>query len=485
MTKAKAYEATIGLEVHVQLKTRAKLFCGCANDFGGAPNTRTCPVCLGHPGTLPVLNGAALRLAVKAAAALACRIPDRLWFDRKNYFYADLPKGFQISQHFSAAGWDGAVAYWAEEGYGSVAVERVHLEEDVARAVHDEPYVAAGETLLDFNRAGVPLLEVVSRPVITSPGEARRYVVALRQTLLEAGVSDCDLEKGAFRIDTNISVKPRGADRLGEQVEIKNLNSLRAMEAALTYEYERQVGLIQAGGRVVRETMLYDEAAGRTFPTRAKELRADYRYFAEPDLPAVQLTEDFVAGVRAELGPAPATRVRELREGYAATAAEAELIAFTPGYYAFLAGAAAAYGGERRALVNWLVGDVTRELNARGQRLDECRLTPAAFAALLGLLDGGALNVPAAREVLAALMTEGGEPAAIIAARGLGQVSDAAALAALVREAFEHNPRAVADVRAGKDKARAALVGYVMKKTGGRANPAVVNDCIAELLKKG
>jgi aspartyl-tRNA(Asn)/glutamyl-tRNA(Gln) amidotransferase subunit B len=231
--------------------------------------------------------------------------------------------------------------------------------------------------------------------------------------------------------------------------------------------------------------MLYDEATGRTFPTRAKELRADYRYFAEPDLPAVQLTEDFVAGVRAELGPAPATRVRELREGYAATAAEAELIAFTPGYYAFLAGAAAAYGGERRALVNWLVGDVTRELNARGQRLDECRLTPAAFAALLGLLDGGALNVPAAREVLAALMTEGGEPAAIIAARGLGQLSDAAALAALVREAFEHNPRAVADVRAGKDKARAALVGYVMKKTGGRANPAVVNDCIAELLKKG
>ncbi len=479
-----AYEATIGLEVHVQLKTRAKVFCGCANEFGAPPNTLTCPVCLGHPGTLPVLNGDALRLALKAALALGCEIPPTTWFDRKNYFYPDLPKGFQISQHFSALGLNGAVEYWDEDNYGAVAVERVHLEEDVARAVHDEPYVRAGETLLDFNRAGVPLMEVVSRPVIRSPREARRYLVALRQTLVEAGVSDCDLEKGAFRIDTNISVKKRDAAALGEQVEIKNLNSLRSMEAALEFEFARQVKLLEGGGAVVRQTMLYDEATAETRPTRAKEVRADYRYFAEPDLPAVELTPGYVDAVRAELGPAPAARIRALREGYETTPAEAEMLAFAGGHYDFLAAAAASYAGPRRALVNWLVGDVTRELNARGQALNEGKLTPAAFAALLGLLDAGEINVPTAREVLADLMTAGGEPAAVIAARGLGQVSDAEAIEVLVRRAFAANPKAVADLKAGKEKARAALVGFVMKETRGRANPAVVNDLIAKVMNE-
>jgi aspartyl-tRNA(Asn)/glutamyl-tRNA(Gln) amidotransferase subunit B len=481
MSDKDGYEATIGLEVHVQLKTESKLFCGCARQFGAAPNTLTCPVCLGMPGTLPVLNREALRLGFKAAIALGCRLADTVTFDRKNYFYPDLPKGFQISQHFGALGLDGEVEYWSEDGFGAVAVERVHLEEDTAKAVHAEAYVRAGETLLDFNRAGVPLMEVVSKPVIKSPEEARGYIVALRQTLIEAGASDCDLEKGAFRIDTNISVKVKGQKELGEQVEIKNLNSLRAMEAALEYEYERQVETLAGGGKVTRVTLHYDDATGETVPTRVKEERADYRFFAEPDLTPVVLDPSYFEGLRGEVPPPPAARIRELRDEYAAATAEAELLAFTPGYYEFLKAAAAAYSGEKRAVVNWLVGDVTRELKERGAELDDCRLTPDAMAALLGLLDAGEVNVPGAREVLAALMSEGGEPAAILNAKGLGQISDREMLEELVREAAAANPKAVADIKSGKDRARGALVGYVMKKTGGRANPGVVNEIIAKV----
>jgi aspartyl-tRNA(Asn)/glutamyl-tRNA(Gln) amidotransferase subunit B len=481
MSGKDGYEATIGLEVHVQLKTKSKLFCGCAREFGAVPNTLTCPVCLGMPGTLPVLNREALRLGFRAAIALGCRLADTVTFDRKNYFYPDLPKGFQISQHFGALGIDGEVEYWGEDGFGSVAVERVHLEEDTAKAVHAEAYVRPGETLLDFNRAGVPLMEVVSKPVIKSPQEARRYIVALRQTLIDAGASDCDLDKGAFRIDTNISVKEKGQEKLGEQVEIKNLNSLRAMEAALEYEYERQVEILAAGGSVTRVTLHYDDATAETVTTRVKEERADYRFFEEPDLPPVALDAAYFEELRAEAGPPPAARVKELCEEYAATAAEAELLAFTPAYYEFLKTAAGAYAGEKRAVVNWLVGDVTRELKERGVELSESRLTPAALAELLGLLDAGEVNVPAAREVLAALLSEGGEPAVILSAKGLGQISDRDTLEELVKEAVAANPKAVADIKNGKERARGALVGYVMKKTGGRANPGVVNEIIAKV----
>lgn len=484
MSGSGEFEATIGLEVHVQLKTRSKLFCGCGNEFGAPPNTLTCPVCLGLPGALPVLNREALKLGLKAAAALKCRIPDTVSFDRKNYFYPDLPKGFQISQHFGAVGVEGEVEYWSEDGFGVIPVERVHLEEDTAKAVHAEAYVRADETLLDFNRAGVPLMEVVSKPAITSSAQARRYVVALRRMLVEVGVSDCDLEKGAFRIDTNISVKRVGREALGEQVEIKNLNSLKAMEAALEYEFERQVGIVEAGGEVTRVTLHYDDATGRTVPTRVKEVRADYRYFAEPDLPPVALPASYIKEIEAEVEEIarPAAVIQGLFVGYKTTLAEAEMVAFTPGYYDFLKAASAAYGGERRALVNWLVGDVTRELKERGMELGESELTPGALAALLELLDAGEANVPAAREVLAALMSEGGEPAAIMSAKGLGQISDAAAIEELVREAAAANPKAVADVRGGKQKARRALVGYVMKKTGGRANPKVVDESITKIL---
>jgi aspartyl-tRNA(Asn)/glutamyl-tRNA(Gln) amidotransferase subunit B len=476
------YEVTIGLEVHVQLKTRSKLFCGCASEFGAAPNTLTCPVCLGLPGSLPVVNGEAVRLGLKAAVALGCETLPRVSFDRKNYFYPDLPKGFQISQHLGALGFDGEVEYWDDEGFGSVSLERVHLEEDTAKAAHAEAYVRADETLLDFNRSGVPLMEVVSRPVIKSGAEARRYIVALRHALIEAGVSDCEFEKGAFRIDTNISVKRVGDEQLGEQVEIKNLNSLRAMEGALEYEFARQVDVVRGGGKVERVTLHYDDATGKTVPTRVKELRADYRYFAEPDLPPVEIPSSYVEALKGESGPGPAARVRELRERYGATAAEAEMLAFTPGYAKFLKAAAAAYDGEPRAVVNWLVGDVTRELKERDETLDGIKLTPAGLAALLQLVDAGDANVPAAREVLAKMMSSGGEAADILDAEGLRQISDTSDIEAFVREAVGANPKAVADIKGGKEKARRALVGYVMKKTSGRANPKVVDELITKVL---
>ncbi|HUV85504.1 MAG TPA: Asp-tRNA(Asn)/Glu-tRNA(Gln) amidotransferase subunit GatB [bacterium] len=476
------FEVTIGLEVHVQLKTGSKLFCGCASEFGAAPNTLTCPVCLGLPGSLPVVNGEAVRLGFKAAVALGCTTPARVSFDRKNYFYPDLPKGFQISQHFGALGYDGEVEYWDDESFGVVSVERVHLEEDTAKAAHAEAYVGADETLLDFNRAGVPLMEAVSRPVIKSPGQARRYIVALRHALIDAGVSDCEFEKGAFRIDTNVSVKRVGAEKLGEQVEIKNLNSLKAMEGALEYEFARQVKALRDGGEVQRVTLHYDDATGKTVPTRVKELRADYRYFAEPDLPPLEITASYIDDLKGELGPGPAARVRELREHYGATAAEAEMLAFAPGYAEFLKAAAAAYGGEPRAVVNWLVGDVTRELKERDEVLGDTKLTPAGLAALLQLVDAGDANVPAAREVLAELMTLGGEPAVILDAKGLRQISDASDIEKFVREAAAANPKAVVDIKGGKEKARRALVGYVMKKTRGRANPKMVDELITKVL---
>ena len=476
------YEVTIGLEVHVQLKTRSKLFCGCASEFGAPPNTLTCPVCLGLPGSLPVVNGEAVRLGLKAAVALGCTMPARVPFDRKNYFYPDLPKGFQISQHFGALGFDGEVEYWDDEGFGAVSLERVHLEEDTAKAAHAEAYVRPDETLLDFNRSGVPLMEVVSRPVIESSAQARRYIVALRHALIEVGVSDCEYEKGAFRIDTNISVKRVGAEKLGEQVEIKNLNSLKAMEGALEYEFARQVKVLRDGGKVQRVTLHYDDATGRTMPTRVKELRADYRYFAEPDLPPLEITVSYIDRLKGELGPGPAARVRELREHYGATTAEAEMLAFTRGYAEFLKAAAAAYGGEAHAVVNWLVGDVTRELKERDEVLGGTKLTPAGLAALLQLVDAGDANVPVAREVLTEMMTSGGEPAGILDAKGLRQISDASDIEEFVREAAAANPKAVADIKGGKEKARRALVGYVMKKTRGRANPKMVDELITKVL---
>jgi aspartyl-tRNA(Asn)/glutamyl-tRNA(Gln) amidotransferase subunit B len=480
-----AYIPTIGLEVHVQLKTKSKCFCSCPVVFGAEPNTATCPVCLGHPGSLPVLNREAYRLALRAAVALGCEIEGKTVFDRKHYFYPDLPKGFQISQHFTAVGYDGHVTVWSEGGFKDIPIERVHLEEDTAKAIHDEVFVPPGKTYLDFNRCGVPLMEVVGYPAITSPAEARRYLVAVRTTLVEAGVSDCDLEKGSFRIDTNISVNTVGSDEFGTPVEVKNLNSFRSVERALAYESERQSAVLEGGGEVARETRHWDERAEETYVARTKEERADYRYFPEPDLPPLAVTEEFVKEAGVDLPPAPAYRVKDLLENYEVNVAEAETLAFAEGYYPFLKAAAERYAGDPRKVVNWLLGDITRELKERNKELTDSFLTPVTLAEILTLLDDGEVNTPGAREILGGVLDGAGEPADIMRDRELEQVSDAGKLEEIVRRAVEANPKAVADIRGGKEKAKGAIVGFVMKETGGRANPKLVGELIDKVVSGG
>ncbi|UCE26382.1 MAG: Asp-tRNA(Asn)/Glu-tRNA(Gln) amidotransferase subunit GatB [Candidatus Coatesbacteria bacterium] len=473
-----AYVPTIGLEVHVQLKTRTKCFCSCPVVFGAEPNTATCPVCLGHPGSLPVLNREAYRLTLRTALALGCRIEERAVFDRKHYFYPDLPKGFQISQHFTAVGYDGHVTVWSEDGFRDIPVERVHLEEDTAKAIHEEAFVPPGKTYLDFNRCGVPLMEVVGYPAIANPAEARRYLVALRATLVETGVSDCDLEKGSFRIDTNISVRQEGTEEFGTPVEVKNLNSFRSVERALGYELERQSAVLEGGGEVARETRHWDERAEETYVSRTKEERADYRYFPEPDLPPLAVTEEFIDEAGVDLPSAPADRVKDLLVNYEVNVAEAETLAFAEGYYSFLKAAVERYAGDRRKVINWLLGDVTRELKERNVELPDSKLEPRALAEILTLLDDGKVNTPGAREILAAVLDGAGAPTDVMRKKGLEQVSDAGELEEIVRRAVEANPKAVADIRGGKEKAKGAIVGFVMKETGGRANPKLVGELI-------
>ncbi len=477
------YEPTIGIEVHVQLKTRTKAFCSCPVTFGEEPNTYTCPVCLGHPGTLPVLNQEAYRLALKAAIALNCDIARRAEFDRKHYYYPDLAKGFQISQHYTAVGSDGYITVWDDErNFYDLEIQRVHLEEDVAKGIHEEDYIPEGMTYLDFNRSGVPLMEVVGEPVIKSPEMARRYLTALRATLREAGISDCNLAAGAFRIDTNISMKPVDSEVLGTQVELKNLNSFRSVERALKYEIERQTRVLEGGGEVLRETRHFDEHKGETWHLRTKEVKADYRYFPEPDLPPIEIDLPYIEDTAAELPPAPAQRVRHILDSYPVDVGGAETIAFAEQYYPFLLDATAAYSGDPRKLVNWLLGDVSRELHEREVKLADTSLDAQAFAGLISLVDEGRINVAGGREVLAELMDKGGDPEKIVATKGLEQVSDAGELEAVVAEAIETNPKVAADIRAGKDRAKGAIVGYVMKQTKGKANPQLVNELIDKLL---
>ncbi|MCP4230317.1 MAG: Asp-tRNA(Asn)/Glu-tRNA(Gln) amidotransferase subunit GatB, partial [bacterium] len=446
-------------------------------------NTYTCPVCLGHPGTLPALNREAYRLSLKAAVALNCDIARRLDFDRKHYYYPDLAKGFQISQHYTAVGSDGYVTVWDDErNFYDLEIERVHLEEDVAKGIHEEDFIPEGTTYLDYNRSGVPLMEVVGEPVIRSAAMARRYLTALRATLREADISDCNLAAGAFRIDTNISMKPVDSGTLGTQVELKNLNSFRSVERALKYEIKRQTAVLEGGGEVLRETRHFDEHKGETWHLRTKEVKADYRFFPEPDLPPLEVDVAYVEDATYELPPAPSQRVRHILDSYPVDVGGAETIAFAEGYYPFLLDATAAYSGDTRKLVNWLVGDVSRELHERGTILSATKLTAKAFAKLASLVDEGRVNVTGGREVLAVLMDKGGKPEGIVETEGLEQVSDADALEAVVAEAIEANPKAVADIKAGKDRAKGAIVGYVMIQTRGKANPKLVNELIDELL---
>jgi aspartyl-tRNA(Asn)/glutamyl-tRNA(Gln) amidotransferase subunit B len=468
------YEVVIGLEVHCQILTRSKMFCGCSAEEAGAPeNTHVCPVCLGMPGVLPVVNREAVVKTVMTGLALNCRIPEHAKFDRKNYHYPDLMKGYQISQYDLPFCVDGWLEVEVNGQTKRVGITRVHLEEDTARMKHVEESFGEGYSLVDVNRSGVPLMEIVSEPDIRSPDEAREYLVRLRAILRAIGASLANMEEGNFRCDANISLRPRGATAFGTKVEIKNMNSFRSVQRALEFEIARQRTALDTGEPIVQETRGWVEDEGRTVSQRSKEFAHDYRYFPEPDLPPFTLTREFVEEVRAKLPELPDARRRRLTADYGLSAYEAGLLAESAPRAAFFERAVAAGNPSDRAarardVAAWMLNDLANLQHATQRDLDDVPVVPEALAELTEMVESGALTRTAAKTVFEQMYRTGGRPADIVAELGLGVSADEGELEAIVRRAIEENPKPVADYRAGKTQALNALFGPVMRETKGR-----------------
>jgi aspartyl-tRNA(Asn)/glutamyl-tRNA(Gln) amidotransferase subunit B len=480
---AAGYEAVIGLEVHAQLLTRSKMFCPCSAAYTQAPpNGNTCPVCLGMPGVLPVINREAVEMTVRTALALDCEIPAFTKFDRKNYFYPDLPKGYQISQYDLPMSLNGHLDVSVNGGRARCGITRVHLEEDTGTMQHAGHVLQeATSSLVDLNRAGVPLMEIVSEPDLRSADAAREYLVRLRQILMYIGVNDGNLEQGSLRCDANVSVRRVGETELGTKVEVKNMNSFRAVHRAIGYELERQVGVLEQGGRLVQETRGWVEARGATISQRSKEMAHDYRYFPEPDLPPLQLSRDLVEEIRARIPELPQARAARFVEQYGLSAYDAGVLtANRPDADAYEAIVSA--GVTAKVAANWQMGDVAALANEHHTALADSGLGVAGLATLLELVQNGAINGPTAKELLAELYVGGGDAAALVRERGLGQVRDEAALTTIVDEVIAANPQACDDFRAGRTQALGRLVGQVMKASGGRADAALVNSLLRDRL---
>ncbi|HHU30747.1 MAG TPA: Asp-tRNA(Asn)/Glu-tRNA(Gln) amidotransferase subunit GatB [Firmicutes bacterium] len=470
------YETVIGLEVHVELATKTKIFCSCPTEFGKAPNTNICPVCLGLPGTLPVLNKKAVEYAIKAALALNCSIGSYTKFDRKNYFYPDLPKAYQISQLDRPLASDGYLEIEAEGKKKRIGINRVHMEEDAGKLVHAE---SGDYSLADYNRAGVPLIEIVSEPDISSPAEAKAYLEKLRSIMLYAGVSDVKMEEGSLRCDANISLRPAGSSKLGTKVEIKNMNSFKAVQSALEYEVKRQAAELDAGGEIIQETRRWDENSGKTYSMRSKE---DYRYFPEPDLLPLQIEKEWVEEIRQSLPEMPDFRRKRYMEDYNLSAYDAEVITATKSMADFFEATLQEYN-DAKAVANWLMGDISRQLNAEGVEIDRTKLTPSHLAELLKIQDKGTISGKIAKTVFREMFASGKMPAQIVEEKGLVQISDEGAIAAIVEQVIAENPGPVSDYRSGKEKALGYLVGQIMKLSKGKANPQLANKLLREKLK--
>jgi aspartyl-tRNA(Asn)/glutamyl-tRNA(Gln) amidotransferase subunit B len=478
-----AYEAVIGLEVHVQLLTETKMFCRCPNRFGAPPNTLVCPVCLGYPGTLPVANRHAVDLAVKLALAAGATVHEQSIFARKNYFYPDLPKGYQISQYDRPLAEDGLLPLTLQDK--GVRIERLHLEEDAGKLLHEAPGGGAlpGQSLVDYNRCGVPLVEIVSRPDMSTPAEAQDYLQTLHQVLLYTGTSDGSMEEGSLRCDANVSVRKRGETRLGTKAEVKNVNSFRNIARAIEYEIERQIGILEAGGRVVQETRSYDADAGVTRLLRTKEEAHDYRYFPDPDLPPLVVAVERIETLRRELPELPWQRRSRFAEQYAIPAADAQVLTGTRELADYFEAVAAAYPANAKAAANWVMGEVLRELKERKVGI-ESALPPARLAALLALVDAGSISHTAAKQVFTAIWESGEEPAAAVERLGLSQVSDTSQIGSWIEEVLRDNPSQVAQYRAGKAQLLGFLMGQVMKRSGGRADPKSVQQLLRQALER-
>ncbi|MFN8515848.1 MAG: Asp-tRNA(Asn)/Glu-tRNA(Gln) amidotransferase subunit GatB [Thermomicrobiales bacterium] len=483
---ATEYETVIGLEVHTQLLTKSKMFCGCsAAYFAAPPNTHVCPVCLGMPGVLPVINRAAVEAATMTGLALGCTIPPANKFDRKNYFYPDLPKGYQISQYDLPLAIGGQLTFLHNGAEHTVGITRIHMEEDTGKNTHaSDPATGEGYSLVDLNRAGVPLLEIVSEPDLRSPEEARSYLMTLRQILRYIGVSTGNMEEGALRCDANVSIRPVGSPTFGTKVEIKNMNSFRAVERAIAYEVERQKRVLASGGTIVQETRGWNDDQGVTLSQRTKEEANDYRYFPEPDLPPLKMASAWIEAIHGRMAELPAARRARfvahygLREADAATLTEARAVA---DYFEAALGPGAT--PERaRLTANWITGDLFAAVTDR-EALDRHPLTPARLRGLLDLVEAGTINRTVGKQVFEALLADSTTDAAtIVAQRGLAQVSDEGPLREAVRRALAENPAPVADFLKGKTAAKGRLVGATMKLLGGRGDAAVVNRLLDEEL---
>jgi aspartyl-tRNA(Asn)/glutamyl-tRNA(Gln) amidotransferase subunit B len=471
------YEPVIGLETHVQLKTKSKMWCGCANEFGAPPNTHVCPVCLGLPGVLPVANDEALRLTVLTGLLLNCSIPSFAKFDRKNYFYPDMPKNYQITQYDKPSTVNGFVDFEFNGGISRVRITRAHIEEDVGKNFHFDR-----NSGVDFNRAGVPLLEIVSEPDITSADMAYEYLNALKDILVYGGVSDADMEKGMVRCDVNVSVRPKGQEKLGAKIEIKNMNSFSGVRRALQYEIPRQIEVLARGGKLSQETRRWDDDACITETMRSKEQAHDYRYFPEPDLMPFQPTDAWLGGVRKRVVELPLARKQRFMRDYQLPASDAQTFVWDVplGNYFETAVKGAA---NSKAIANWIINNLRARITESHTSLDAAKIKPSDIPALVALVDGGKISGKIAQDVFAEMFATGEAPGPIVDKKGLAQVSDAGAIEKLCAEVIAANPRSAEDFRAGKAAALNFLKGQVMKLSKGKANPGLVGEILEKLLK--
>ena len=473
MNSGGEFEAVIGLEIHAQLLTASKIFCGCSTAFGAEPNTHVCPVCLGMPGSLPVLNRGAVDDAIRASLALGCTIHETSIFARKNYFYPDLPKGYQISQYELPLATAGLFA--------GVRITRVHLEEDAGKSLHEGFFDSARKTYVDFNRTGVPLIEIVTEPDLRSAADAADFFSRLREVLVWLGVNDGNMEEGSLRCDANVSVRRRGQPTLGTKAEVKNLNSFRFLHKALEHEIDRQIGVVAGGGRVVQETRLWDAAAGRTISMRSKEEAHDYRYFPDPDLPAVIVAPERIAAIRADMPELPDARRRRFVEQYALPEYDAQQLTQSRALAEYFEAVVAAGAPAKRAS-NWIMGELARMLKAHDADIARSSIAADALAGLIALVDTGTISGSMAKDVFEKMYATGRTAPAIVEAEGLAQIDDDAQVGALVTAVITANADAVAQYRAGKASTFGFLVGQVMKAAKGKANPKRVNDLLRQVL---